>query len=122
MSDQEKGIAFLALRHQLLVLQLQVGTPSFTDTDRATLTGPLHRLPRDRLCQLLTLVRPDTILRRDRNLPKRRHTATCAPKRRGRPPTLRSIRALGPMRNRSDTGPGSQESAPLTDMATAAGA
>lgn len=29
-----------------------------------------------------------------RNLLKRRHAATCVPKRRGRPPTVRSIRAL----------------------------
>lgn len=54
---------------------------------------PLHHLPREKLRQLLLLVRPDTIMRWHRNLLKRRHAATCVPKRRGRPPTVRSIRA-----------------------------
>ncbi|MFE7246146.1 hypothetical protein ACFU9C_50875, partial [Streptomyces sp. NPDC057580] len=35
MSDRDKDIEILALRHQLLVLQRQVGKPTFTDTDRA---------------------------------------------------------------------------------------
>ncbi|MFB7225475.1 methyltransferase domain-containing protein [Streptomyces sp. NPDC056227] len=48
----------------------------------------------DKRRHLLSLVRPDTIVRRHRNLLKRRHAATCTPKRRGRPPTVRSIRAL----------------------------
>ena len=94
MSDRDKDIEILALRHQLLVLQRQVGKPAFTDTDRVMFAGLLHRLPRQRLCQLLLLVRPDTVLRWHRDLIKRRHAATCAPKRRGRPPTVRSIRAL----------------------------
>ncbi|WP_406358847.1 integrase core domain-containing protein [Streptomyces sp. NBC_01635] len=94
MSDRDKDIEILALRHQLLVLQRQVGKPAFTDTDRAILAGLLHHLPREKLRHLLLLVRPDTILRWHRNLLKRRHAATCAPKRRGRPPTVRSIRVL----------------------------
>jgi putative transposase len=51
-------------------------------------------MPRDKRRHLLLLVRPDTILRRHRDLLKRRHSAMCVPKRRGRPPTIRSIRAL----------------------------
>lgn len=39
MSDREKDIEILALRHQLLVLQRQVGKPAFTNTDRAILVG-----------------------------------------------------------------------------------
>jgi transposase InsO family protein len=66
----------------------------FTDTDRAVLAGLLHHLPIDKLRQLLLLVRPDTILRWHRDLLKRRHAAHCAPRRRGRPPTVRSISAL----------------------------
>ncbi|WP_406723589.1 integrase core domain-containing protein [Streptomyces sp. GD-15H] len=93
-SERDKEIEILALRHQLLVLQRQVGKPVFTDTDRAVLAGLLHHLPIDKLRQLLLLVRPDTVLRRHRDLLKRRHTAHCAPRRRGRPPTVRSIRAL----------------------------
>jgi putative transposase len=94
MSDQDKDIEILALRHQLLVLQRQVGKPAFTDTDRVILAGLLHLLPMHKLRRLLLLARPDTIMRWHRNLLKRRHAATCVPKRRGRPPTVRSIRAL----------------------------
>ena len=94
MSDRDKDIEILALRHQLLVLQRQVGKPTFTNADRAVLAGLLHRLPMEKLQQLLLLVRPDTILRWHRDLLKRRHAATCVPKRRGRPPTVRSIRTL----------------------------
>ncbi|MGW3472355.1 helix-turn-helix domain-containing protein [Saccharopolyspora sp. NPDC000995] len=94
MSDRDKDIEILALRHQLLVLQRQVGWPTFTGTDRIVLAGLLHRLPIHKLRQLFLLVRPDTILRWNRDLLKRRHAATCVPKRRGRPPTVRSIRAI----------------------------
>ncbi|MGW3472789.1 hypothetical protein ACWDKQ_30940 [Saccharopolyspora sp. NPDC000995] len=94
MSDRDKDIEILALRHQLLGLQRQVGKPAFTGTDRVVLAGLLHRLPIHKLRQLLLLVRPDTILRWHRDLLKRRHAATCVPKRRGRPPTVRSIRAI----------------------------
>jgi transposase InsO family protein len=91
MGDRDKDMEILALRHQLLVLQRQVGKPTFTDTNRAVLAGLLHHVPIDKLRHLLLLVRPDT---RHRDLFKRRHAATCRPKRRGRPPTIRSIRAL----------------------------
>ncbi|MFE6895388.1 integrase core domain-containing protein [Streptomyces sp. NPDC057717] len=94
MSDREKDIEILALRHQLLVLQRQVGKPAFNDADRVVLAGLLHRLPGEKLRHVLLLVRPDTLLRWHRNLLKRRHAATCVPRRRGRPPTIRSIRAL----------------------------
>jgi transposase len=94
MRDCDKDIEILALRHQLLVLQRQVGRPAFTSADRVTLAGLLHHLPREKLQHLLLLARPDTILHWHRDLLKRRHAATCAPKRRGRPPTVRSIRAL----------------------------
>jgi putative transposase len=53
MSDREKDIEILALRHQLLVLQRQVGKPAFTDTDREMLAGLLlPRLPMDKVRQL----------------------------------------------------------------------
>jgi hypothetical protein len=63
MSDQDKDIEILALRHQLLILQRQTGKPAFTDTDRAVPAGLLHHLPKDKLRHLLLLIRPDTILR-----------------------------------------------------------
>jgi hypothetical protein len=49
MSDRDKDIEILALRRQLLVLQRQVGKPTFTDADRAVLAGVLHHLPMDKL-------------------------------------------------------------------------
>ncbi|MGW7603028.1 integrase core domain-containing protein [Streptomyces antimycoticus] len=94
MSDRDKDIEILVLRHQLLVLQRQAGKPTFTDSDRAILASLLHHLPKDRLRHLLLLVRPDTVLRWHRELLRRRHAATCVPRRRGRPRTIRSIRAL----------------------------
>ncbi|MEU0811213.1 hypothetical protein [Streptomyces sp. NPDC005970] len=94
MSNRDKDIEILVLRHQLLVLQHQVGKPAFNKSDRAVLAGLLHHLPKDRLRHLLLLVRPETVLRWHRELLRRRHAATCVPRRRGRPRTIRSIRAL----------------------------
>jgi hypothetical protein len=54
----------------------------------------LHRLPREALRRLRLLVRPDTIVRWHRDLITRRHAARSTSKRRGRPPTVRSIRVL----------------------------
>jgi hypothetical protein len=51
-------------------------------------------MPRQALRGLRLLVRPDTILRWHRDLLARQHAARSRPKRPGRPPTLRSIRAL----------------------------
>jgi putative transposase len=45
MSDRDKDIEILELRHQLPVLQRQTGEPVFTATDRALLAGLLHHLP-----------------------------------------------------------------------------
>jgi len=94
ISDRDKDVEILTLRHQLLILQRQVDKPRFTATDRALLAGLLHRLPHQKLSTLLLLVRPDTILRWHRDLLHRHHAASCTPTRRGRPPTVRSIRNL----------------------------
>jgi transposase InsO family protein len=93
MSEGAKEVEILVLRHQLTVLQRQVDNPSFMPDDRFLLAGLLHHLSMDRLRRLHLLVRPDTIMRWHRNFLKHRHAATCAPRRRGRPP-VRSIRAL----------------------------
>lgn len=46
MSDRDKDIE-MALRHQLLLLQSQVGKPAYTSADRAILAGLLQHLPTD---------------------------------------------------------------------------
>jgi hypothetical protein len=95
-SDHDKDAEILALRHQLAVLQRQLGEQKvrFHPADRALLAALLHRLPHPSLRGLPLLVRPDTILRWHRDLIARRHAAASRPRRRGRPPTVRSVRAL----------------------------
>jgi transposase len=95
-SDHDKDAEILALRHQLGVLQRQLGGQPirFQPADRALLAAVLRPLPRPTLRSLRLLVHPDTILRWHRDLIARRHAAVSRPKRRGRPRTLRSIRTL----------------------------
>src|SRR5205823_3847346 len=76
------------------VLQRTVDRPRLTPPDRAFLAALLHRLPRPTLCQLHLIVSPDTVLRWHRDLLRRHHAKASRPKRRGRPPTIRSIRRL----------------------------
>jgi putative transposase len=65
VSDQDKDAEILALRHQITVLQRQLGTnrPRFSPADRAFLAALLHRIPKDVLGRFRLLVRPDTVLR-----------------------------------------------------------
>ena len=96
MSDRDKDVEILALRHRLAVLQRQLGqsTVTFTPVDRAFLAALLQPSPRGVLRRLRLLVRPDTVLRWHRNLIRARHANISKPKRPGRPPTVRSIRTL----------------------------
>jgi len=96
VSDRDKDVEILALRHQITVLERQLGTarPRFCLADRAFLAALLHWLPRDVLGRFRLLVRPDTVLRWHRNLLARRHAARSRPKSPGRPLTVRSIRLL----------------------------
>jgi putative transposase len=95
-SDRAKDVEILALRHQLAVLQRQlVGrVVRFQPADRAWLAALVHGLPRSALGRLRLLVQPDTVLRWHRDLVARRHAARSRPRRRGRPPTVRSVRVL----------------------------
>lgn len=95
-SDRDKDAETLALRHQLAVPQRQLDRQRvrFDPADRAWLAALLHRLPKPALHSLRLLVRPDTILRWHRDLQARHHAAASRPRRRGRPRTIRSIRAL----------------------------
>jgi putative transposase len=81
MSDQEKDLEILALRHQLAVLERQVDKPQLTWPDRALLAARLRRLPRIRLRQLRLIVFADTVLRWHRDLLRRRHGKASRPKR-----------------------------------------
>jgi transposase InsO family protein len=93
---QNKDVEILTLRHQVMVLQRQLGERRvrFEPADRALLAALLHRLPMDVLRRLRLLVRPDTVLRWHRDLIARRHAARSRSRHTGRPRTLRSIRAL----------------------------
>ena len=96
MSDGAKDAQILALRHQITVLERQLGKGKvrFTPGDRAFLAALLHRLPMDVLRRVRLLVRPDTVLRWHRDLVARRHAHASRPKRPGRPRTVRSVRVL----------------------------
>jgi putative transposase len=65
VSDRDKDVEILALRHQIAVLERQLGKtrPRFWPSDRAFLAALLHRLPRDVLGRFRLLVRPETVLR-----------------------------------------------------------
>jgi hypothetical protein len=64
MGDRDKDAEILALRHQITVLERQLGAKvRFDPTDRALLAALLHRLPRHALHRVRLLVRPETVLR-----------------------------------------------------------
>lgn len=94
MSDRDKDAEILALRHQVTVLERQLGKERvrFTPSDRTFPAALLHRLPPDVLRRLRLLVRPDTVLRWRRGLLARRHATQSRPKRPGRPRTVHSVR------------------------------
>jgi putative transposase len=95
MSNRDKDVEILALRHQITVLERQLGTEKvrFDPSDRAFLAALLlHQLPLDVLRSVRLLVRPDTVLRWHRDLVARCHAAVSRPKRAGRPRTVRSVR------------------------------
>lgn len=96
VSNEDKDAEILALRHQITVLERQLGRDRgrFAPSDRVFLAALLHRLPRGVPRRARLLVRPDTVLRCHRDLVSRRHAARSRPKRAGRPRTVRSIRVL----------------------------
>jgi len=75
MTYRDKDAEILALRHQITVLERQLGKDKirFTPSDRAFLAALLHRLPPNVLRSVRLLVRPDTVLRWHRTLIARRH-------------------------------------------------
>ena len=95
-SDRDKVVEILALRHQIVVLERQLGKarPRFLPSDRVFLAALLHCLPRDVLGRFRLLVRPDTVLRWHRDLMARRHAARSRPKSPGRPRTRSALIAM----------------------------
>lgn len=96
VSDRDKDTEILVLRHQVGVLERQLGGGKvrFTPADRVLLAGLLRRLKPRVLARMRLLVRPDTVLRWHRDLIRKRHAARSRPRRPGRPRTVHSIRAL----------------------------
>jgi transposase InsO family protein len=96
MTDREKDVEILALRHQLTVLQRQLGDrrPTLRPEDRAFLAALLAPLARATLRRLRLLVSPDTVLRWHRDLVKHRHARASMNRGPGRPRTVASIRRL----------------------------
>jgi hypothetical protein len=78
MSDREKDIGILALRHQITVLERQLNGQKvhFHAIDRALLASLLPGLPQEALRRMRLLVRPDTVLRWHRDPVARRSGAT----------------------------------------------
>ena len=58
MSNTDKDIEILVLRHQLAVLQRRVDKPRLTSADRAFLAALLHLIPRPTLRRLPLIVSP----------------------------------------------------------------
>jgi hypothetical protein len=82
MTEAEKDIEILVLRHQLAILRRQVGRVRYDPADRTVLAGLGRLLPRRRWSAFL--VTPATLLRWHRDLVRRRWTYTHH--RLGRPP------------------------------------
>jgi len=81
LSDREKDIEVLALRHQITVLERQLNGQQvrFQAVDRALLASLLLDLPREALRRIRLLVRPDTVLRWHGDMVARRHAAQSRP-------------------------------------------
>ncbi|MER7694508.1 integrase [Streptomyces sp. NPDC097610] len=96
MSDRDKDVEILALRHQIGVLERQLNGQRvrFGAGVRAFLAALFQGLPPEVWRGMRLVVRPDTVLRGHRDLVGRRHAARSRPKRGGRPRTVCSIRAL----------------------------
>jgi transposase InsO family protein len=90
-SDAAKEVEILLLRHQLTVLQRQVGGPRLTWADRAVSAALALRLPPARRAGML--VTPGTLWRWHRRLVARRWTIS-AGRRPGRPSIPAGVRAL----------------------------
>ena len=93
-SESWKSAEILLLRHQLVVLQRQVGSrPKITWADRAFIALLLDIIPKQRRAALRLIVTPETVLRWHRDMVARRWAAKSRHKHPGRPRTHRNITA-----------------------------
>jgi len=83
----------LALRHQVLVLQRQIGRPQFTDTDRTILAVLATAMERAHQRTTFLIVHPETVLRWHRRLVALHWTQPPTAKP-GRPPIDPDLRRL----------------------------
>src|SRR5580704_17908850 len=90
-----KTAEILILRHELAVLQRrQPCRPKLNWADRALIAALLGLIPKARRQGLRLLVTPDTIVRWQRDIIRRRWAARSMRGRTGRPTTRRNIQAL----------------------------
>ncbi|MFF1691351.1 MULTISPECIES: helix-turn-helix domain-containing protein [unclassified Streptomyces] len=94
MSEREKEVEILVLRHQLPSCSARAPSPRSPPTTGFCSPDCSITCRWASFDGFQLLVRPDTILGWHRDFLKRCHAVTCAPRRRGRPRTVRSIRAL----------------------------
>jgi hypothetical protein len=96
MTDREKDVEILALRHHITVLHRQLGDQRLRlrPEGREFLAALLVPLSRAALGRMRLLVSPDTVLRWHRDLMNRRHTRASQHRGAGRPHTAVSIRRL----------------------------
>lgn len=96
MTDRGKDAEILALRHQLVVLSRQLGDqhPRLRPEDRVLLAALHVPLARAALRRFRLLVGPNTVLRRHRDLMKRRHARMSVNRGPGRSRTVASIHRL----------------------------
>ncbi|MEU5060175.1 MULTISPECIES: hypothetical protein [unclassified Streptomyces] len=95
MSEVDREIEILTLRHQLAVLQRQIDRPRTTAADRAFLATLLHRLPQAQAQAAATA--PDRLTGHNPAVTPRPHAPqphNASRHKAGRPPTRRAIQAL----------------------------
>ena len=88
-SNDGKELEIVVLRHELAILRRRTRRPAMTWTDRCFLAAASRLLPRARWPSFI--ITPGTLLRWHRRLVAMRWTY---PRRAGRPPIRRAIRAL----------------------------
>jgi len=96
MTDRDRTIELLALHHQLIVLQRQLGDQRLRlrPENRAFLAALLKPPARATAGRFRLLDSPDTVLRWHRDLVKRRHACGSVNRIPGRPRTIVSVRRL----------------------------